>query len=143
MPQETRDVLLKKIEKIKGLLDDLDQLLSKPFDVYRTDRIPLSAAQRYFELMVELASDINTSLILAKSGQTPDSYREAFSRMSNLGLEPSVVALLVEGARERNILIHEYDFDIDDEKFYDSAKRVVPAFRKYLKFINTYLENFK
>lgn len=141
MPKETKQVLLKKMERIKALQNDLQTLLSQPFD--QKDRIPLLAAQRNFELMVELASDINTSLILDKTGQTPDSYREAFSNLSKLGLGEQIVASLVQGAKVRNILAHEYDFDADDEKFYNSAKEIVPVYEKYLEFLNDYLESMK
>jgi len=31
-----------------------------------------------------------------------------------------------------NILVHEYDFEEDYQKFYDSAKKFLPAYREYL-----------
>lgn len=140
MPKETKEVLLKKVERIKTLLVDLDRLLDGPIDFSESDQTSLLAAQRIFELMVELASDINTSLILDKIGKTPDSYREAFSGLSKLGAEEEITNPLVNSAKLRNILIHEYDFEIDDAKFYQSAKSMIPAYKKYIGFIHNYLE---
>ncbi len=139
MPKETKEVLLKKLERIKILLADLERLLVKPIEAHLGDKTPILAAQRIFELIVELASDINTSLILDKTGKTPDSYREAFSELSKLETNHGLVAPLIESAKLRNILIHEYDFEADDKRFYESAKNMIPAYREYLKFVHDYL----
>ncbi len=142
MPQETKEVLLRKIERIKTLLNDLERLLNSSFASFKQDQVPLLAAQRNFELMVELASDINTSLILDKTGQTPDSYREAFSGLGSLGFfADEVLKELVDSAKLRNILVHEYDFEEDYEKFYNSAKNMLPAYRVYLKAVFDYLQD--
>lgn len=140
MPKETKEVLIKKLERIKVLLKDLETLLTHPFDFFADSQVSLRAAERNFELMVELASDINTSLILDKTGQTPDSYREAFSQLSKLGVKSEVLEALVESAKLRNILVHEYDFESDDRKFYEAAKRTAQAYKEYIKFIHSHIE---
>lgn len=140
MPKETKEVLLRKIERIKVLLNDLEALLDHPFVFYENNKVSLRAAERNFELMVELASDINTSLILDKTGQTPDSYREAFSQLSKLGFEQEIVDLLVDSAKMRNVLVHEYDFESDDKKFYETARGTVQAYKAYMKFIYSYVD---
>lgn len=141
MPKETKEILLKKIERIKSLLVDLEVLMAKPMALHKGgDKISLLAAQRIFELIVELSSDINTSLILDKTGKTPDSYKEAFSRLSKFGPGKDIVEPLVASAKLRNILIHEYDFEADDARFHESVKSMIPAYKKYISFIHNYLE---
>jgi uncharacterized protein YutE (UPF0331/DUF86 family) len=51
--------------------------------------------------------------------------------------------MLIEGARIRNILVHEYDFEEDYEKFYESVKRLLPAYREYVAVIHKYIISFK
>lgn len=138
----SKTVLKKKLERISALLTDLEQILTRPFSELVRDNLPLLAAEREFLLIVELASEINASLILDKTGQTPDSYSESFSRMSRLGIMTEAsLARLVESAKLRNILVHEYDFENEPKKFYESAKAVIPAYREYLKAIFNYLNN--
>lgn len=138
----SKTVLRKKLERISALLAELEKILARPFSELAKDDLSLPAAERKFLLIVELASEINTSLILDKTGQTPDSYSESFGRMRRLGImtEKSLVRL-VESAKLRNILVHEYDFENEPKKFYDSAKAMTPFYREYLKAVLTFLDN--
>ncbi len=44
----------------------------------------------------------------------------------------------------RNVLVHEYDFDEDYEKFYTSAKESIPAYKEYVRIMFKYVkENIK
>lgn len=138
----SKTVLRKKLERISALLAELEKILARPFSELEKDNLSLPAAERKFLLIVELASEINTSLILDKIGQTPDSYSASFSQMRHLGImTEKSLARLVESAKLRNILVHEYDFESDNKKFYDFAKAVIPAYREYLKTILAFLNN--
>lgn len=120
------EIINKKLEQIQVLLDELEKLLEKPFSASSSDMISIRAAERDFQLIVELASDINTSILIEKTGETPDSYRESFADLGKLGiLSKETLAKLVTSARLRNILVHEYDFDEDYDKFYKSAKEFI------------------
>lgn len=130
------DIINKKLEQINILLSELEQLVEMPFSASQTDMIKIRAAERDFQLIVELASDINTTILIEKTGETPDSYRSSFSNLGKLGiLDDNTLSILVSSAKLRNILIHEYDFDEDYRKFYDSAKEIIPSYHKYLKVI--------
>ncbi len=134
------EVISKKIEQIKLLLSALEGLLNRPLQAFIKDDIVLRAAERNFELIVELASDINTQLLIEKTGATPDSYKQSFSDLGKVGIIDNAIAdALVESAKIRNILVHEYDFEEDYEKFYEAAKRAVPVYHSYLTAIYRYL----
>ena len=137
----SKAALRKKLEHISVLLAELETLLTKPFANLAADHLSLHAAERKFLLIVELASEINTSLILDASGKTPDSYRESFTGLRRLGIiAEELLGQLADSAKLRNILSHEYDFESDDRKFYDFTKDVVPAYREYLKAVLTFLD---
>ncbi len=136
------EIIHKKLEQMKVLLAELETLLTKPFSATQSDMINIRAAERDFQLIVELASDINTTILIEKTGETPDSYRSSFSNLSKLGVfEEEVLLQLATSARLRNILVHEYDFDEDYKKFYESAKEFIPAYREYIEIILNLISN--
>ena len=108
------DVLRKKLEQIAELLAELEPLLARPLDEFLRDRIVTRAAERDFQLLVNLAVDVNLVLIAERGGTTPDSYRESFLDLVPLGiLERPLAETLGTSARLRNVLVHEYDLDTD------------------------------
>jgi len=135
-----REIIYKKLEQMNVLLSELETLLSKPFSAAYSDMITIHAAERDFQLIVELASDINTTILIEKTGETPDSYRSSFSNLAKLGIfEKDILSQLTASAKLRNILVHEYDFDEDYKKFYESAKEFIPAYREYTKIILNFI----
>ena len=71
---------------------------------------------------MELASDINANIILQKQGN-PDSYKDSFQRLEKIGiLQGGVCKKLIDSVKLRNGLVHEYEFDLDNRKLYDSIK---------------------
>ena len=139
----SKEVIIKKLEQLKALIDELGRLLDQDWDAFRDDLVKLRAAERNFQLAVELASDINTTLLIDKTGKTPDTYRQSFSGIEKLGiLSGELSEVLVNSAKLRNILVHEYDFEEDYEKFYNSAKGMIPSYREYIKVIHDYIKSF-
>ena len=136
MPSE---LIFKKLEQISALLDELEHLIALSFSDFQKNNVTVRAAERNFQLIVDLASDINTQILLEKGRKTPDTYRQSFS---DLGKEAIINAALTQqlvlSAGIRNVLVHEYDFEEDYEKFYTSAKALVPAYREYVKLIRDY-----
>ena len=139
MPHE---LILKKLERIEELLKELERLLRFSFSEFRADMLVVRTAERDFQLIVDLASDINTQIIVEKEGRTPDTYKESFSRLEKVKvLDYELAQRLVESAQIRNILVHEYDFEEDYEKFYRAAKKLLPSYREYIKSVYKYVKN--
>ncbi len=135
----SKEIILKKLEQIKELLGELERLLTSPITDFKNNLTAIRAAERNFELAVELSSDINTQILFELGKKTPDSYRESFSSLSKAGvIEDKLAEKLMQSARLRNILVHEYDFEEDYEKFYRSAKEYIPVFREYTETIYKY-----
>ena len=139
----SKELILKKLEQIRKLLDELESLVEKPFQEFIQHFITVRAAERNFQLVVDLASDINTHILIERGEQTPDSYRQSFQYMQRIGiLSDNIADKLVDSAKIRNILVHEYDFEEDYRKFYDSVKAILPLYREYLKKIYTFVEEW-
>lgn len=134
------EIIEKKLEQIKVLLKELKGLLAKPFSLQGFGMIVTRAAERDFQLIVDTASDINMVIVEDKTGEIPENYRQAFADLEKLGIfDDSVLKQLIQASRLRNVLVHEYDFDEDFERFYNSAKFVLPAFEQYIKTIVKYI----
>ena len=141
MPHE---IILKKLGRIEELLAELQRVLSNPFGEFVDNPLFVRTAERDFQLIVDLASDINTHIIVEKQGRTPDTYKESFSGLGKIKvLDNKLAQKLVESAKIRNILVHEYDFEEDYKKFYDSAKGLIPSYHEYIKIIYDYTRKKK
>lgn len=139
----TEEIITKKIDQMQGPLDRLDALLAVPFEVFRKDPTAIAAAERNFQLLVDIASDLNTQITIERKIRTADTYQQSFARLADAGIVPRGMAeRLIAGAKIRNILVHEYDFEEDYEKFYTSAKDLAPVFREYARIIYAYIREY-
>jgi uncharacterized protein YutE (UPF0331/DUF86 family) len=136
MPSE---IVTKKLEQIDTLLKELNGFTASSFEEFEKNIADLRASERVFQLIVDTASDINAELLLEKGHRAPDTYRQSFLFLAEAGIiGASLAQQLAESAITRNILVHEYDVDEDNEKFYNDAKKFLPIFREYLKAIVNY-----
>ena len=134
------DIIQKKLEQMSLLLGELQELLGVPFIEFKSTFSNIRSAERNFQLIVELASDINTQIIADLGAQTPDTYKESFKRMASLKiLKEELLPDFIKSSNLRNILIHEYDFDEDNFIFYTSAKGFIPLYEQYIDLIKRYL----
>ena len=134
------EVLLTNIQHSEKLLKELEELLQLPFTKFENGSTILRAAERNFQLIIDIASDMNTQILLDTANQAPETYKQSFRDMATLGIITRTLAdQLSDGAKIRNILVHEYDFEEDELKFYNSTKIILPACRIYLKTIFHYI----
>lgn len=136
----SKELILKKLEQLKELLAELGRLLEVSVEQFAGDLKTIRAAERNFELIVETASDINTQMLLDAGKKTPDTYKQSFIELKKEGvLTDALTTQLVTTAKLRNILVHEYDFDEDFERFYTSAKIALPTYQEYIRAIFAHL----
>ena len=138
----SREFILKKLEQMKSLLSQLQELLVIPFSEFKGKFTNVRSSERNFQLIIELASDINTHVISELGAEIPDTYRESFKRMVSLKILPEhSLSGFIKSSNLRKILIHEYDFDEDNFIFYTSAKEFLPLYKEYIRFIQKYIES--
>jgi len=126
------------------LLKELQELLEVPFSEFKSAFRNIRSAERDFQLVIELASDINAQIVTDNGAQTPDTYKESFRKMVELKvLDEKLLPDFIKSANLRNILIHEYDFDEDNFIFYKSAKKLLPIYKTYIDLITKYLASKK
>lgn len=136
----SKDFIFKKIEQMMTLLGELGSLLELPYSEFEKSFTNVRSAERNFQLIIELASDINTHLAIENGKETPDTYKASFKLMADLKiLKEESLPLFIKSSNLRNILIHEYDFDEDNFIFYTSAKGFIPLYEEYIDSIKKYI----
>ena len=138
------ELIFKKLDQITEILNEWERLLRVPLEEFVRDLTAVRAAERNFQLAVDLASDINTQILIGRGDKTPDTCRESFTALEKAGVLPhDLTRRLIESAKVRNILVHEYDFEDDYEKFYHAAGAGIPAYREYGKTIYEHIRSAK
>ncbi|MEK7127977.1 MAG: HepT-like ribonuclease domain-containing protein [Patescibacteria group bacterium] len=136
----SKEFILKKLEQMKILVEELALLSSLPFADFKNKFTNIRSAERNFQLIIELASDINAHISAERKLSAPDTYRESFVQMTKIGVLPMrLKKSFIESSNLRNILIHKYDFDEDNFIFYKSLKKFIPLYQNYISFIHGYL----
>jgi uncharacterized protein YutE (UPF0331/DUF86 family) len=75
------EVIIKKLEQIDRLLTELSRLLSSSFAIFKDNIDSIRAAERNFELIIELASDVNNEIALVRGLPIADTYRGSFTQI--------------------------------------------------------------
>lgn len=131
-----KEILIKKINQLEVLLGELRGWLALSLEDLRKEIAVMRGAERTFQLVVDIACDINTQILLEHQESLADTYVQSFLAMAKIGVIPHILAKeLAKGAKLRNILVHEYDFVESDDKFYHSAKKLLPAYEEYAAVI--------
>lgn len=132
-----KEIIEKKSEQIHSFLKELAEWTAVDYGTFNKTLTLIRSCERNLELLVEMSSDINNAVILEKQGKTPDTYKDSFQWLCKLGIiGEDVTKKLVDSVKLRNGLVHEYDFELDNRKFYDSIKNdFIPAYTEYLKAV--------
>lgn len=133
------ELVERKLEALANYLDELRTLRPTDLQEYQTDLARRRAIERLLQLVVEVATDINTHLA-AESGQVPDDYFESFWNAARLGaIDDKLARALAPSAGLRNRLVHEYEA-LDDGQVFASIDRALRLFPVYIRQILTFLE---
>jgi uncharacterized protein YutE (UPF0331/DUF86 family) len=132
----TRDVLARKVGRLRTLLNDLTPHAGKSVEQVMADRYEI---ERLLELLVQVAVDLVTHE-LAERSLVPDSYRHAFLEAGRVGLLPEDLAgRLANAASLRNVHVHLYE-DIDYDIVAVSIGRALEDFGSLVRIYGARLE---
>ncbi len=121
--------------------------LSELADLGRVDRgrlagepVTRAATERYLQVLVDLAIEINAHLLVAVRGVAPATGRDSFLAMGEVGILPGQLALrLAPAAGLRNILVHRY-VDIDPELVAQARQDLLDLVPGYVHEVASYLD---
>lgn len=140
MPPLNKSLIRKKMKDLDQYLIEIEPYVSIGVEKYLKDREKRYVVERLIQLIVEVASDINRSVIESKDNAPSDTYYNSFTRLNELGvLSKELSYRLASTTGLRNRLVHRYE-DVEHKIVYHSAVHLLEDYRRYLKLIQKYLQ---
>ncbi len=140
-----RESIGRKLIGMTRRLDRLANYQSLTFEEYLQDEDRQATIERYLEIIIQAALDINRALIKSASEVKVEDLKnaETFSLAGELGFISSEVAnQLIPSARFRNVLAHAYD-EVLPELSYQALQVAVVQYQQYVQEIQTYLNSLQ
>jgi len=135
-----KDIVLSKLLKIKNYIQELKALSGINFEEYKRDFIKKRAVERLILLLVEVATDINSYVIVEIGKNPPTDYYDSFIKAIEIGLiSKQLGEKLAPSAGLRNRLVHEYD-EIKDDIVFNSINEATKLYTTFIKEVNDYLK---
>lgn len=134
-----------KIMLIEREFDDLEKLSKFSFQEIVSDFLKLNSLERILEKIINRAIDINQHLIaeLSKEELPPQSYKETFLKLAELGVYPKEFAeSIAKSAGTRNVLVHDYN-NVDYSKIYSSISDCLKDYHQYCDYILLFISELK
>jgi uncharacterized protein YutE (UPF0331/DUF86 family) len=103
------DVVQRRLHLMEESLSDLGLLADRTADDLAAAPLDRAAAERLIQVVVDLAVDVNSHLVVAAGEPAPETGRESFHAMAESGvLTPDLAQRLAPSAGLRNLLVHRY-----------------------------------
>lgn len=140
-----RDFIEKKLDLIQEELAHLAEFSSFSMEEVKKDFYKQNTMERLLEKIIMRAVDINEHIISELADEKtkiPETYRETFTEMSNLGIYPKEFGEAIsKSAGIRNILVHDYDSDeVDYGRIYSSVSGCLREYHQYCEYILKFLD---
>ncbi|MEW5940880.1 MAG: DUF86 domain-containing protein [Chloroflexota bacterium] len=140
MPQFDKNLVLRKLRDLIKYLGELEPYLSIGVEKYLHDREKRYIVERLIQLIVEVASDVNRSVVEAEDEVPVETYYDTFAKLGELKVIPKELSIrLASTTGLRNRLVHRYE-DIDHKIVYHSAVRLLKDYRRYFRLIEKYTQ---
>lgn len=114
-----------KIAEIEKYLSELEEIIPDKFEKYKSSNLVKAGCERYFEKIIEAATDIAFMVIVKKKFRLPDDDIDAFNILSEHKIiNGELYKKLKQAKGMRNIIAHEYG-KIDDKIVFDAIKEEI------------------
>ncbi|CAN5701417.1 DUF86 domain-containing protein [soil metagenome] len=136
-----REVLARRLRLLQETLDELRPLASLEPVALGQDPVTRAAIERFVQVLVDMAADVNTHIALAHLGQAPLTTAESFAQAAAVGAIPLELAkAMAPAAGLRNLLVHRYG-DIDLNLLTQALPEIVEHFSAYVTHVAHWLAN--
>jgi len=131
-------------EKLKYLEISLNYLKSRrdiTLEDLQSNYELRSAIERNFQIAIEAAIDVSEMIISEEGAEMPETYREAFLRLGEIGVIPKDFSTrLAQMAGFRNILVHQYS-ELDLNRLLNFLKTKLDDLEQFSGYIKEYLRS--
>lgn len=141
VPDEIKARIVDKTVYVQEAVTVLSRKQSLDEQTYRTDREERAIVEREFQTAIEACIDIAGLLIGASDAPMPETNKERFAVLEELGvLTPETSDRMQDAASFRNVLAHNYGNEIDDTTVYQHLQDQLKWFVAYLREVKDSLE---
>ena len=106
---------------------------------YQDNKRLRKAVERSLQVAVEACLDIGRRLIVLEGFRYPDNNQDVFRVLAEGVVPADLLPTLLEMARFRNLIVHDYA-RIDDAKVYSILKKRLGDFGTFAEVVRAYLE---
>lgn len=130
----------RKLVKLRQYLEELKGISKYSFQDYQGNYLIKRTAERLIQLLVDVASDINSHVLVDEGFPPPPDFYRSFIESAKTGLIPHEFALrIAPSAGERNIIVHEYE-NIEDLIVYQSISEAIQVYEQYFGYVTEFLQ---
>jgi uncharacterized protein YutE (UPF0331/DUF86 family) len=136
-----KEIITKKLLQLKDYLDELEKLVLKfSKEEVLSDPSKRLATERLAQLIIDTMIDVNIQIIIDRN-LAYEQTRSTFTMLGEIGVLPKEFANQIAPlAGLRNILVHRYE-QLDKELFIRNLFKNYDNFKKYIAYINKFLED--
>jgi len=135
-----RELVRRKLNKLIQYLKELEAAEEYTFADYLDNYFIKRTVERLLQLIVETATDINSHIAVDDGKKAANDYYESFILLSELDVFDRKFAYKIAPSTGlRNRIVHEYE-EIDDQIVYNSIDDTLKMYKKYIEFIENYIE---
>jgi uncharacterized protein YutE (UPF0331/DUF86 family) len=135
-----RDLLLQRIQEIRGALAGLRAAAARPRDEFVADAQAVDATKYRLVVAIEAAVSVCMHVSSRLAARTPESYADCFNQLRDAAILSSDLAeRLGRMARFRNRLVHVY-WRIDNERLWTILQENLGDLEAYMVVIGRLLD---
>lgn len=130
------EIIINKLIKMEEYLSELEKFKPQTYREYENDQLKRYAIERLVQLIIDLALDVNNSLIKKSDKYPAQDYFSSFLELIDLRILPEEFAReIAPSTGIRNRLVHEYE-KINDKIVYQNLDKIIKYYLDYIKHIN-------
>ena len=133
------DVVSRRLRLMEESLRDLQLLADRTAADLAAAPLDRAAAERLVQVVVDLAVDVNSHLVVASGVRAPETGRESFLAAAAIGaLTADLAQRLAPSAGLRNLLVHRYG-DVRLDLLAGGIAATLNAYPVYIQQVSAYL----
>lgn len=141
MDEATRNSILRRLEFARGELADLREYVNLDYETYSRERMIRRNIERMIENICNALTDVGKIIIAQEDGEMPETYREVFLKLGNLGfIDEHLATALARVTRLRNVLAHQY-LDIKWQYVREFLVRDSKEAEKFVEKVENWLDD--
>lgn len=125
---------------IARCVNALRTLKSLTYDEFARDYILTGAAERNFQVAIQAALDIASTILADRTVTLPQEYKDLFPALAEISVLPHDFARKLTGmAKFRNVLVHLY-LEVDLRRLYLYLQENLDDFETFARYVSEWLE---